>query len=81
MFRPAPVAQPADDVIVPAELIPLSHVVLDLDAPAVGWDAYLTGRGILIVRDHIRRKAISSADARQLFDEQREAEARRRDVA
>jgi hypothetical protein len=82
----APVTEPAPDVIEQGSsgrtsLIPLSHLELDLPAPGSGWDAYLTGRGIQIVLDHIGRSAISSADARQLFDEQREVEARRRDVA
>src|SRR5215217_5543758 len=59
-----------------ADLIPLSHLALDLDTPAVGWAAYLTGRGIEIVLDSVGRKAISAADARQLFDEHRDNEAR-----
>src|SRR5215217_8154819 len=63
-----------------ADLIPLSHLALDLDVPAIGWAAYLTGRGIEIVLDSVGRKAISSADARQLFDEQRDNEARKREV-
>jgi hypothetical protein len=53
-----------------------------VDEPNVvgGWTAYLTGRGIPIVLDHVGRSAISSADAKQLLDERREAEARRLEV-
>jgi hypothetical protein len=86
MFRDtAPVTEPAHDVDVmmdPAdELVPLSVLALDLDAPAVGWDAFLASRNIPVVLDHIGRSAISSADARQLLDEQREAEAHAQEVA
>jgi hypothetical protein len=57
-------------------------LALDLAAepPPGGWIAYLTGRGIPIVSDHIGREAIDSADARQLLDERREAEVRRREA-
>jgi hypothetical protein len=74
-------AEATHDVVVmdPPELVALSVLQLDLDAPAVGWDAYLTGRGIPIVLDHIGRSAISSVDARQLLEEKREAEARARE--
>jgi hypothetical protein len=73
----------AEDVIVPADnLIPVSVLALDLDAtPAGGWTAYLTGRGIPVVLDRIGRSAISSADARQLLDEKRDDEARKREAA
>jgi hypothetical protein len=84
MFRnPAPVAEPAPDAIErPAEVaVPLSHLSLDVDEPPVGWDAFLAGRGIPIVLDHIGRLSISSADARQLLTERREDEIRRREVA
>jgi hypothetical protein len=83
MFRnTAPAAEPPADVVMePAALIPLSVLQLDLDPPAGGWDAYLTDRGVAIVLDHIGRNAISSADARQLFDEKREGEVRAREVA
>jgi hypothetical protein len=81
MFRTtAPVAEPASDHDTAEDLVPLSVLQLDLDPPAGGWDAYLTGRGVDVVVDDIGRKAISRADARQLFDEQREAEAHAREV-
>jgi hypothetical protein len=64
-----------------ADLIPLSHIGLDLPAPGDGWAAYLTGRGIPITEDDIGRQCISRADAKQLFDEHRENEARQREAA
>jgi hypothetical protein len=51
------------------------------ESPVDGWRAYLSGRGIEILTDDIGRDAISRADARQLFDEHRAAEERRREVA
>ena len=81
MFHRTPDTEPSHDVTVPSDLIPLSQLALDVDPPSVGWDAYLTGRGIPIVLDHIGRSAVSSADAGQLLIERREDEARRREVA
>ena len=80
MFR-SPVADPpADHVVVdPPELIPLSVLALDLLAPA-DWSAFLADRGIEIVLDDIGRAAISRSDARRLFDEQRENEARKAEM-
>jgi hypothetical protein len=79
MFRTAPATEPTRDVVdsPPADPIPLSVISLDLDAPAIGWTAYLTGRGIEVVTDDIGRPAIARADAKQLFDERRESEARK----
>jgi hypothetical protein len=80
LFKALPTAVPPV-VADPPDLIPLSVLSLDLDvAPAGGWEHYLTGRGIPIVSDHIGREAIDSADARQLLDERREAEVRRREA-
>jgi hypothetical protein len=69
------------DEVATATPIPLSHLQLDLEPPAVGWETYLTGRGIAVLTDDLGRKAISRADARQLFDEQRETEARQRELS
>jgi hypothetical protein len=81
MFKTAPAAEPAPTVPNGTpDLIPLSHLSLDVDEPSVGWDAYLTGRGIPVVFDDVGRRSVSRADARQLLDEQREAEARRQEV-
>src|SRR5215207_8374430 len=79
MFRNTAAA--ADEVVDSVDLIPLSHLELDLDAPPLGdWSAYLGGRGIPIVLDDIHRASISRADARQLIDERRESEARKREA-
>jgi len=63
------------------QLIPLSHLSLDLDAPGGGWPAYLVGRGVPALEDDLGRPAIAYADARQLFAEREAAEVRRREVA
>jgi hypothetical protein len=83
MFKTMPATEPpTHDVMDPAEsAIPLSVLALDLDAQAVGWDAFLASQNIPVVADGIGRKAISRADARQLFDERREDEIRPREVA
>jgi hypothetical protein len=77
-----PVIEPAPDVKVSADdPIPLSHLELDLDPPSAGgWTAFLNAKGIEVVVDDLGRKAISRSDARQLFDEHRAAEARKREV-
>jgi hypothetical protein len=81
MFKSLPAAVPPV-VVSSDDLIPISHLSLDLDAsPPGGWDAYLDGRGIPVVFDDIGRKAVSRDDARQLFDEHREAEVRRWEAA
>jgi hypothetical protein len=71
MFRSTPAdagAAPADDVMVPAELIPLSVLELDVDPPSVGgWRAFLAGRGVAVVVDNIGRDAVTRADARRLI--------------
>src|SRR5687767_10315494 len=81
MFRPAPVVEPAPDVIVPAEPpVPLSHLELDLPAPVEGWAVFLAGRGVEVTLDDIGRMSVSRGDARQLLIEQREAEARQAEL-
>jgi hypothetical protein len=65
--------------VVPAELIPLSVLALDLPAPAE-WSAYLADRVVQIVLDDLRGASISRTDARRLFTERREAEARSREM-
>lgn len=85
MFRTADVAEPVSDVKVPSEpvadLIALSVIQLDLDAPPSGWAAFLADRGIAIVLDDLGRSAISRDAAKQLFAERRENEVRAREVA
>jgi hypothetical protein len=63
------------------EPVPLSHLGLDLDVPAIGWVFYLTGRGVSVLVDDLGRDSISRVDAKQLLDERRQAEIRRREVA
>jgi hypothetical protein len=82
MFRNPPAADPLPlkVVEVAADPVPLSVLSLDLNPPATGWHAYLTGRGIEVVTDDLGRSAIGRADAKQLFDEQHEAEARKAEM-
>jgi hypothetical protein len=80
VFRTAPVVEPAPDVKVPAELIPLVVLELSLAAP-VEWAAFLADRGMSIIIDDIGRPSVSRSDARLLLTEQREAEVRRREKA
>jgi hypothetical protein len=60
--------------------IPLSHLSLDLAAPAIGWAAYLAEKGMSIVLDDLGRAALPRGDARTLFVERAEAEARKREA-
>src|SRR5215208_1136506 len=63
------------------ELIPLSHLELDLDPPSgAGWPAYLAAKGVELLSDDVGRAAVSRVDARRLFTERREAEARGREL-
>ena len=71
----------SDFLRVPAgEPIPLSILELDLAAPTLGWAAGLAEKGVDIVTDDLGRLCVGRADARRLFDEQRENEARAREV-
>jgi hypothetical protein len=79
MFRNPSAAEPLPLKVVEVAtgLVPLSVLSLDLVAPELGWVAYLNSRGIEVVTDDLGRLSISRADARQLFDEHRENEARK----
>jgi hypothetical protein len=84
MFHSKPVADPPTDhvdVEPLAELIALSHLQLDLPAPGEGWPVHLARRGVEITLDDLGRASIARADARRLFSERREAEARSREKA
>jgi hypothetical protein len=83
MFRSPVAADPPTpvDVEPPAELVPLSHLQLDLPAPGEGWPVHLAHRGVEITLDDLGRASIARADARRLFSERREAEARSRERA
>ena len=63
------------------QLVPLSVLELDLPAPGEGWAAYLADRDISITIDDIGRASVARSDARRLFDEKRESEARAREHA
>jgi hypothetical protein len=76
MFRNVPVTEPPAADVAPADLVPLSHLQLDLAEPAIGWAAELAARGVEIVLDDLGRASIARADARRLIAERREAEAR-----
>jgi hypothetical protein len=80
----APVIESARDVVVPADVIPLSHLELDLPTPVEGWTVFLAARGIEVTLDDIGRMAVARDDARRLLTEKREREAeqaRRRKLA
>jgi hypothetical protein len=63
-------------------LIPLSHLALDLEPPAIGgWHHYLAECNIKIIDDDLGRPSVSRSDARRLLTQKREAEARAREVA
>src|SRR5215212_8015497 len=79
--KTAPVTESAPDVVVPAALVPISHLALDLDVPPNDWAAFLAARNIEITLDDIGRMSVSRVAARQLLTEQREAEVRRREKA
>jgi hypothetical protein len=67
---------------IPETLIPLSHLALDLEPPAIGgWHHYLSEAGIAIVNDDLGRDCVARADARRLFEEKRAAEQRAREMA
>ena len=77
-------AESAPDVNVAADVIPLSHLELDLVAPVEGWTVFLAARGVEVTLDDIGRMSIARVDARRLLTEKREREAeqaRRRKLA
>jgi hypothetical protein len=65
----------------PGEPVPLSVLELDLPAPTIGWAAGLAEKGIRTVLDDLGRLCVSRGDARRLFEEHREAESRKREMA
>jgi len=84
MFNSKPVETvptPQTDAVVPPELVALSVLQLDLDAPGEGWAAFLAARGVSITIDDIGRASIRRSDARLLFTERREVEAKAREHA
>jgi hypothetical protein len=63
------------------DLIPLSHLALDLPVPAEGWPDYLGRRAIAFVPDDLGRDCVRRQDARRLLDEQRADELRKAKLA
>ena len=81
--RPASAIDPGENFVSSAsssEPVPLSQLRLDIEQPGEGWAAFLAGRGIEVVSDDIGRPSIARADARRLFAEQREHEARKAEM-
>ena len=62
------------------ELIPLSVLELDLEAPPDGWASFLASRGIAVKLDDVGRRSITKHAARLLFRERAEAEERQREA-
>jgi hypothetical protein len=80
MFRSPVVADPpTDDVADPPEqLLPLSHLALDLGGvPPEGWPSFLGRRSIAVVPDFLGRDAIGCDAARRVLDERRADELRK----
>ena len=82
MFKTtAPDPLPLKVVEVPADdLVPLSHLGLDLPVPPIGWTAYLNNVDIEILTDDVGRAAIHRHDARRLFDEHHANEVRKAEL-
>jgi hypothetical protein len=77
MFRSLPDVEQAAARVAMPEPVPLSVLSLDHPEPAGGWNVYLHERNIPVGEDDLGRPAIARVDARQLFAEQRNAEAER----
>jgi hypothetical protein len=71
------VAEPSPDVVPCDHPVPLSVLALDIGLPAEGWPGFLGARAMALVPDDIGRDSVTSADARRLLAERREAEARK----
>ena len=63
------------------ELIPISHLALELPSPGVDWAHYLRGRGIEVLFDDVGRPAMSRQVLKQLIQQQKDAEAKARELA
>ena len=79
--KTAPVVEPAPVMDPPERLVPLVELELSLAAPVEGWATHLADRGIAIVLDDLGRSAVARDAARRLFDEHRELEVRRVEMA
>jgi hypothetical protein len=76
MFRTVTATEPAPFEVAPADLVPLSHLALDLPEPSEGWALFLGRHGISFGSDDLGRDSISRGDAKRLLDEQRANELR-----
>ena len=65
MFRAMPTPVPPTHDVPPPDLIPLTHLQLDLDPPVEGWAAYLKSRSIPVAEDDLagRRLLVRRQDA------------------
>src|SRR5215213_5947938 len=80
MFRAA-AALPVEDVADPwSDLLPLSLLALEMDAPD-DWRLYLEARGVAVVVDDVGRDSVSRSDARVLLAESRARLAAEREAA
>ena len=80
MFRVA-AALPVEDVADPwSDLLPLSLLSLEMDAPS-DWRPYLEARGVAVVPDDVGRDSVSRSDARTLLAESRARLAAEREAA
>ena len=78
MFRSVPAAEiseTAADLIDSSDLVPLSHLALDLPVPAEGWSNYLGRRAIAFVPDDLGRDCVRRQDARRLDEHREESQA------
>jgi hypothetical protein len=66
----------AKQFLTDGELVPLSHLSLDVDEPIQGWELFFAERGIEIVIDDVGRRSVSRGVLAELLAEQREREAR-----
>ena len=71
------IERPGPDRRVYDDLIPLSHLGLELDTTPNGWVLHLERRGIAVLTDDIGRRAISRSDAKQLLDEKHAEDVRK----
>lgn len=58
------------------QMVPISHLSLDLPQPITGWDRALAERGVEIVLDDLGRPSVPRHVLGELLSERREREAR-----
>jgi hypothetical protein len=77
MFRNGSAVEIATAVVPTSadDLIPLSHLALDLPTPAEGWANFLGRRAIAFVPDDLGRDCVRRQDARRLDEHREESQA------